>query len=130
MNRVLRGRTEPHAKGRDAKGASAIGPVEGSWTVPRTLAWPPALYLRLVLDRPQPRPHVTADELPDGVPLGPSPFLCLLDDDALITKVSIETFGLLTPPGAGEDADYVELDIGVDVVPVTPMWATLDWLFP
>jgi hypothetical protein len=74
-------------------------------------------------------PH-TADELPDGVPLGPSPFLCLLDDDALITKVSIETFGLLTPPGPGEDADYVELDIGVDVVPVTPMWATLDWLFP
>ena len=74
-------------------------------------------------------PH-DADELPEGVPLGPSPFLCLLDDDALITKVSIETFGLLTPPRPGEDADYVELDVGVEVVPVTPMWGTLDWLFP
>ena len=74
-------------------------------------------------------PH-NADELPEGVPLGPSPFLCLLDDDALITKVSIETFGLLTPPRPGEDADYVELDVGVEVVPVTPMWGTLDWLFP
>jgi len=74
-------------------------------------------------------PH-NADELPEGVPLGPSPFLCLLDDDALITKVSIETFGLLTPPGPWEDADYVEVDIGVEVVPVTPMWGTLDWLFP
>lgn len=74
-------------------------------------------------------PH-NADELPEGVPLGPSPFLCLLDDDALITKVSIETFGLLTPPRPGEDADYVELDVRVEVVPVTPMWGTLDWLFP
>jgi hypothetical protein len=74
-------------------------------------------------------PH-NVDELPQGIPLGPSPFLCLLDDDALITKVGIETFGLLTPPGAGEDADYVELDIGVEVVPVTPMWGTIDWLFP
>jgi hypothetical protein len=54
----------------------------------------------------------------------------LLDDDALITKVSIETFGLLTPPRPWEDADYVELDVGVEVVPVTAMWGTLDWLFP
>jgi hypothetical protein len=74
-------------------------------------------------------PH-NDDELPQGVPLGESPFLCLLDDDALITKVTIETFGLLTPPGPGEDANYVELDIAVEVRAVTPMWGTIEWLFP
>jgi hypothetical protein len=74
-------------------------------------------------------PH-TDDELPQGVPLGESPFFCLLDDDALITKVSIETFGLLTPPGPGENENYVELDIAVEIRAVTPMWGTLDWLFP
>src|SRR5262245_27884382 len=71
-----------------------------------------------------------SDELPQNAPLGDSPFLCLLDDDALITKVSIETFVLLTPPGPGEDANYVELDIAVEVRAVTPMWGTVDWLFP
>lgn len=74
-------------------------------------------------------PH-NGDELPQEPVLGPSPFLCLLDDDALITKVSIEAFGLLTPPDPGEDADYVEVDIAVEVRPVTPMWGTIEWLFP
>lgn len=39
-------------------------------------------------------PH-GGDELPQGVPIGNSPVLCLLDDDDLITKVTIETSTLL-----------------------------------
>jgi hypothetical protein len=74
-------------------------------------------------------PH-TDDQLPLGVPLGDSPFLCLLDDDDLITKVSIETSGLLIPPQVGDGDDYVELDIAVEVRAVTPMWGTIGWLFP
>ena len=73
-------------------------------------------------------PH-SEGELPKENLLGESPFFCLLDDDALITKLSIETFALLTPPEADDDGGYVELEIGVQIRAMTPMWATLDWLF-
>jgi hypothetical protein len=69
------------------------------------------------------------DELPKDIPLGESPFFCLLDDDALITKLSIETFALLTPTQPGDDDAYAELEMGVEIRAMTPMWGTIDWLF-
>jgi hypothetical protein len=69
------------------------------------------------------------DELPKDIPLGESPFFCLLDDDALITKLSLETFALLTPTQPGDDDAYAELEMGVEIRAMTPMWGTIDWLF-
>jgi hypothetical protein len=55
-------------------------------------------------------------------------FFCLLADDRLITRVSIESFRLLEPHPGGEN--YVEIDLDVTVQAVTPMKGTLSFLFP
>jgi hypothetical protein len=55
-------------------------------------------------------------------------FFCLLADDQLITRVSIESFRLLGPDRYGEN--YVEMDLDVTVQAVTPMQGTLTLLFP
>jgi hypothetical protein len=55
-------------------------------------------------------------------------FYTLLADDALITKLSIESFRLL---GARpEDENYVEVEIEVTIQAVTPMGGTVTLLFP
>lgn len=56
-------------------------------------------------------------------------FFCLLEDDQLITKLSVESFVLLDP-SKKDHRNYVEADIEVHVEPVTPMIANLDLLFP
>lgn|SRR2546425_2263782 len=55
-------------------------------------------------------------------------FFCLLADDRLITRVSIESFRLL---GAHpDDENYVEIDLDVTVQAITPMGGTIALLFP
>jgi len=44
-----------------------------------------------------------------------NPFYVLLQDDSLITKVTVSSDRLLVPPEAGEDANNVHLVIGVTV---------------
>jgi hypothetical protein len=53
-----------------------------------------------------PRGHPATDE---------DPFFCLLQDDRLVTKVTVASERLLRPPQSGEVASYVELDIRVNV---------------
>lgn len=52
---------------------------------------------------------------------------CLLEDDALITRVSVATQQLLEPPAAGEHASTVELLIHVTVQSTYPMLANLSF---
>lgn len=56
--------------------------------------------------------------------------LCLLQDDDMITKISIESVKLLTETPTGyRKENYVELDIEVNLRPITPMYGTLAYLF-
>jgi hypothetical protein len=57
---------------------------------------------------------------------------CLVDNDRSITKLAIESFILLTeiPSDCKRPENYAEIDIDVEVVPVTPMQGSLDLLFP
>jgi hypothetical protein len=57
---------------------------------------------------------------------------CLVDNDRSITKLAIESFILLTdiPKDCKRPQNYAEIDIDVEVVPVTPMQGSLDLLFP
>ncbi len=53
---------------------------------------------------------------PDGLPgTDEDPFFCLLQDDKLITKISVASERLLRPPAGSERESYVELDIRVKV---------------
>lgn len=57
-------------------------------------------------------------------------FHCLLQDDDMITKLSIESVKLLMPvPPGNRPENYVELDIEVNLRPITPMFGTLAYLF-
>jgi hypothetical protein len=83
-------------------------------------------------------PH-TKDQLPtdlgcpdtDDTAKDWPPLFCLLDDDRGITKLSIESLKMLTPTPAtcGHPENYVELEIDVKIVPVTPMTGTLSLLY-
>jgi len=57
---------------------------------------------------------------------------CLVDNDRSITKLAIESFILLTaiPSDCKRPENYAEIDIDVEIVPVTPMQGSLDLLFP
>ena len=66
-------------------------------------------------------------ELPEMSPTEGQTVFCLLEDDRLITRLSIETFRLLKNVA---DNSYVEMDIDVTVRAVTPMMGTIDLLFP
>lgn len=71
-------------------------------------------------------------ELPDdgqATSAEPRIFHCLLEDDALITKVSVESFMLLKVPNP-TSANYAEMDIDVHIEPVAPIMANLPVLFP
>ena len=60
-------------------------------------------------------PH-SLDELPHEDP-GPDPrLLCLLEDDSLITEITIETHRLFTPPAGTEAETDVRLSVHVDIV--------------
>ena len=50
---------------------------------------------------------------------------CLLEDDALITRVSVSTQQLFEPIGKDESKSTVELLIHVWVESTYPMWANL-----
>lgn len=52
-----------------------------------------------------------------------TPFFCLLEDDRLITKLSVETDWLLTPHAGSLDAHMVHLVMTVSLRPsvVTPI---------
>ena len=60
------------------------------------------------------------------------PIFCLVDNDRSITKLAIELFILLTgiPSDCKRPENYAEIDIDVEIVPVTPMQGSLDLLFP
>ena len=59
------------------------------------------------------------------------PIFCLMDDDKLVTKLTIESFKLLTKIPTEYEAvqNYVELDLDVVIHPITPMMGTVDMLF-
>jgi hypothetical protein len=83
-------------------------------------------------------PH-TRDQLPtdldcpdtDETAMDWPSMFCLLDDDRAITKISIESLKMLTPtPGnCGHPENYVELEMDVRIIPVTPMTGTLNLLY-
>lgn len=50
---------------------------------------------------------------------------CLLEDDSLITKITIETHRLLGPLDADEKDTDVHLDIHVEVESTYPMWGNI-----
>jgi hypothetical protein len=52
---------------------------------------------------------------------------CLLADDRLITRLSVESFKLLGP--RPDDENYVEVDLDVTIQAVTPMHGTTVFLF-
>jgi hypothetical protein len=55
---------------------------------------------------------------------------CLLENDDLVTKLSIETFQLLSEDLKTAEPEYVEVDIDVHVVPVAPRPFNYPLLFP
>jgi hypothetical protein len=58
----------------------------------------------------------------DGQPtVGEDPFFCLLEDDSLITEISVTTDRLLTPPDPGEHEDNVVLIIHAKIKEASPM---------
>lgn len=77
-------------------------------------------------------PHDT-NEVGGSTPPGSSPedrrVFCLLEDDELITKLSIESKRLLGPPRADDFQNYVELEIDVVISAVTPMAENSPFLF-
>jgi hypothetical protein len=67
------------------------------------------------------RPPRNSTELGNAVSpaAGETPFFCLLEDDDLVTKLSVNTDTLLTPPSgnAEEDHRYVKIVISVELKP-------------
>ena len=60
------------------------------------------------------------------------PLFCMFDDDKVVTKLTIESFKLLTPipdEFAGAEENYVEMDVDIIINPVIPMMGTVDLLF-
>mgnify|MGYP001606144215 CR=1 FL=1 len=57
---------------------------------------------------------------------------CLLDDDRAITKLTIQSFKLLTnvPVDCDRPENYVELDADVTILPATPLLGSLNILYP
>ncbi|MBV8054850.1 MAG: hypothetical protein JO071_06370 [Deltaproteobacteria bacterium] len=55
------------------------------------------------------------NQLPDDVSNDPDLFLCLLEDDNLIARLSIQAEPLGLPPSANEEEGYVELNVTVKV---------------
>jgi hypothetical protein len=68
-------------------------------------------------------PQVSS-EMPEGPEPGEDPFFCLLEDDSLITEVTVTTDRLIVPLGADERVNDVLLVISVKTVQVD------DGLFP
>jgi hypothetical protein len=72
----------------------------------------------------------TANETSNEEPL----MFCLLEDDELVTKLSVETFRLLKTKESASANDgndnYVEVDIDVHVSPASPTPVNYPFLFP
>jgi hypothetical protein len=77
---------------------------------------------------------------PSQVPKGPESsqpsekwptIFCLMDDDNLVTTLTIESFKLFTKIPAEYESmqNYVELDLDVIIHPITPMMGTINMLF-
>lgn len=66
-----------------------------------------------------------AEQLPAGVSLGGDerPFLCVLQDDALVTRVNIESDCLLRPPS--DDHSWVSLFVQVTIRAKQLTWANM-----
>jgi len=78
---------------------------------------------------PDPGQNTTQPESAGTEPL----MYCLLEDDSLVTKLSIETFRLLKPEqesASHADANYAEVDIDVHVAPISPGAYNYPLLFP
>lgn len=58
-----------------------------------------------------------------GIPLDENPFFCLLEDDSLITKLSVTTDRLITPSSGADGINDVFLDICVKVVNPSAIFA-------
>jgi hypothetical protein len=68
------------------------------------------------------------DEVPNGAQ-HVGPLFCLLEDDALITKLTLEAKRILEPrPGDRSDI-WVALDIDVSITPIAPMSGNVEMLF-
>jgi hypothetical protein len=55
------------------------------------------------------------NQLPDDTTSDPSPFLCLLENDNLIWRLTIEAQPLGLPPHQNEAEGHVEIDIKVQI---------------
>lgn len=55
-------------------------------------------------------------------------FFCLLEDDILITSLSVETHQLLTPLAPGSNRNDVDLLIRIQLKPIDPTFAALAYL--
>lgn len=76
--------------------------------------------------QPEARQEASDGECDDGQPI----VYCLMENDDLVTKLSIETFQLLSDDPKTAEPEYVEVDIDVHVVPVAPRPFNYPLLFP
>lgn len=58
-------------------------------------------------------PH--ENQLPDDTSQDPNPFLCLLENDNLVTRLSVEAYPLGLPPVPEEEEGYLEFNVDVQV---------------
>lgn len=72
------------------------------------------------------RMPLSEDEVPQDMP--DQRQFCLLEDDSLIKKVTIDTGRLLGPIQDQEKETDVDLAIHVTIKVATPMWDNLSWL--
>ena len=71
----------------------------------------------------------TQDELGSHEPSADeNPFYCLVEDDRLISHVSIKTDTLLQPTGGNPADDDSRLVIKVNIRPTNASWGTIDFL--
>ena len=69
----------------------------------------------------------------DEVPVASThdgPMFCLLEDDALVTKLTMEAKRILSPRPADKRDIWVSVDIDVRATPVAPMAGNIEMLFP
>jgi hypothetical protein len=66
----------------------------------------------------------STQEMPSALHGNDNHLYCLLEDDSLVTKVTIDTQRLNTPKSAGESIDYAELLVKASIKMLRPHNAT------
>jgi hypothetical protein len=68
------------------------------------------------------------DELPRGCSHSGDAFFCLLEDDCLISRLTLDTRQILGPRPA--DTHQVQVDLDVKIVPIRTMGLNMEMLYP